>query len=911
VRRSSGVIDVRGRDGRSERGGLQTRRRAGRLAAIVAGGVVALSACPAALAKSAPTAPAPLSATHSRVSIASSYGSGSFGSWGVDGFGLPRYRYTVDEQTAPQAAQPELAANRAAWSQIGNDRVVADAYNHGYVELWSQDRTYQWVNSYHAQTDHFAGGYGYVDLHGRTWSTLYLDRRARETVRRSFGMGYAETDVGIPGLRVRATVYAPFGNDPLLLHDVTLTNDSRAVERPTWFEYWDVNPTIPSTAATDATLAMAAPHYDAATRTLSDAELATARNPHPLSLFAAALSGRVAGYDTDTEAFFGSGSRALPAAAVADVSHDSIAPSSAGGESSGRAMFAFRSPVALRPGQSVTLRYAYGYGEPSTIAPLVARYRTARQPLPASERRWRAYVPQVDLGSRYRWLSRELQWDAYMLRSDTTYEACAGEHILSQGGYYQYAFGWQAAYRDPLQLMLPLIYEDPALARQVIIYSAQEQTRGSDSIPYGLLSNCKPLQLGTSDDLDLWLLLAAEQYGLGTRDVSFFDTQVRWADGGHASLWTHLKQAFAHQESLRGAHGDYLSGTLGDWSDLSTTFLGMTESSLVTGQAAYIYPRVAQLAALGRARRFAARLRSAGARDARTVAGEWVGRGWYARGWSGTTQLGVGAIFEEPQPWAILAGIPSAARARTLVANIHRFLDGDGAPGGPTRIGTAQSPAADDPLVTEHSTPAPANGAADFVGGVWYSLNGWLTWALGTLDGEVPGARADAFSELVRNTLADHATAFPDSWDGILSVDDVCDAWYSSTPSQCGIGSTTSYDTQIPHQDAWSLWDVLQLAGISPTQNGFRIRPQLPMTRFSVRFQGAGVASAPGVLRGYVRPQASGRLVMQVAVPPGRRRRELVAFVGGRRVRSHLVKGFVTFALPATAGRATNWAVVG
>ncbi len=63
-----------------------------------------------------------------------------------------------------------------------------------------------------------------------------------------------------------------------------------------------------------------------------------------------------------------------------------------------------------------------------------------------------------------------------------------------------------------------------------------------------------------------------------------------------------------------------------------------------------------------------------------------------------------------------------------------------------------------------------------FVGGVWYSLNGWLTWALGTLDGAVPGARGDAFSELVRNTLAAHATAFPNSWDGILSVDDACHA---------------------------------------------------------------------------------------------------------------------------------------
>jgi hypothetical protein len=872
---------------------------------------VAVASAPgAALAKSKlPQAPPPLSADTARVPIDSAYGSGSFGRWGVDGFGLPDYTYTLNEETAPQAAQPELAGSRDAWHQIGNDRVVADAFNHGYVQLWSQDQLYQWTNYYQASSDHFSGGYGYVDLNGHSWSTLYLDRRPGETVARIFGAGYAQTNVTIPGLSVKAIVYAPFGNDPLLLHDVTLTNTSRATERPTWFEYWDVNPALPATAATPIR-ATAAPAYDAATRTLSVAQLPIPTDLHPLSIFAAALSGPVAGYDTDTRSFFGSGSRALPAAVAADTSHDSIALPSAGGVTGGDEMFAFRSPVTLAPGQSITLRYAYGYDQPSAIAPLVARYRAARQPFGTSEARWRDYVPQVSLGRKYTWLSRELQWDAYMLRSDETYEACAGEHILSQGGYYQYAFGWNAAYRDPLQLMLPMIYEDPELAREVIIFSAEEQTQSTDLIPYGQISNCAPLELGTSDDTDLWLLLAAEEYGLASRDTGFFNTEVNWNGGGRASLWAHLEQAFTHEQSMLGPHGDYLAGTVGDWSDLSTAELQMTESSLVTAQAAYIYPRTAELATLAHQTAFASELRKAGAADAGTVSHEWVGHGWYARGWTATSQLGVGSIFEEPQPWAILAGIPTAARARTLVANIHRYLDGYGAPGGPTKIGTAESPGANDPGATEHSTPAPSSGSAVFVGGVWYSLNGWLTWAYGTLDGEVPGARADAFSELTRNTLAQHATAFPDSWDGILSVDDVCAAWYAKNPSTCGVGLTTSYDTQIPHQDAWTLWDLTELAGISSTQAGFRIVPHLPMTTFSVRFGDAGVAQTPRTLRGYITPQASGPLAMQVARPPRAGRSKLTVYVSRKRVNARVTGGLVDFTLPATAGRPANWAVV-
>ena len=74
------------------------------------------------------------------------------------------------------------------------------------------------------------------------------------------------------------------------------------------------------------------------------------------------------------------------------------------------------------------------------------------------------------------------------MRSDATYEECAGDHILSQGGYYQYFFGFQGAFRDPLQHMLPMIWASPWLARQVIEYSAQEQPQAGGQIPYALIS---------------------------------------------------------------------------------------------------------------------------------------------------------------------------------------------------------------------------------------------------------------------------------------------------------------------------------------------------------------------------------------------------------------------------------------
>ena len=176
--------------------------------------------------------------------IASTDGSGSFGTWIVDRFGLPAYRYEIDEETAPQAAQPELGGKRHAWHQVGNDHIVANAYNHGYVQLWSQDRLYQWINFYDAASSHFAGGFGYLNTGGQVSSTLYDDRPAGAVTEREFGVGYYRRRMATEGIEIEEFVYAPFGDDPLLLHDVTIRNPSAASLEASWFEYWDVNPEI-------------------------------------------------------------------------------------------------------------------------------------------------------------------------------------------------------------------------------------------------------------------------------------------------------------------------------------------------------------------------------------------------------------------------------------------------------------------------------------------------------------------------------------------------------------------------------------------------------------------------------------------------------------------------------------------
>ncbi|HEY2437729.1 MAG TPA: hypothetical protein VGH93_11155, partial [Solirubrobacteraceae bacterium] len=681
------------------------------------------------LVPSALAAPAPLSGESTVPNIASSYGSGAFGHWTADAHNLPAYAYEIDELTSPIAPQPELSGNTNAWSQVGNDRVVADASNHGYTQLWSQDRLYQWTNYYDASHQHFAGGFGYLNLGGRVISTLYDDRPAGAMTERLFGVGYYEKRTAVKGVSEQDRVYAPFGNDSLLLHDVTIKNTSRVQQNGSYFEYWDLNPMVQG--VTQLARGYQSPTWEPQTSTLVAAQLPDDIDTQPLSIFATALQTPVSSYDTDTAAFFGSGTRALPAAVASGQLSDSIAPPNPNG-SEGRGMFALQSPISLAPGASVTLRYAYGYGHPESIQPMLAPYRSDAAAFNRSEAQWLKWLPKVELGSSYAWLSRELEWDAYTLRSDSTYEECAGHHILSQGGYYQYFFGENEAFRDPLQHALPMIWTDPALTRDVIAYSAEEQPAVGGAIPYGLLSVCRRFDLGTSDDLDQWLLWASAEYALSTRDLAFLKQQVPFAGAGSGTLWEHLKLAFHNQEEVigRGPHGEYITGATGDWNDFSTEFNQMTESNLVTAQAAYIYPRLALVADLIGDSTFASELRAAGARDEAIVAGQFVpgesatpldaGLGWFARGYSGAKQLGAGSIYEEPQPWALLAGAATPQQAAQVVAAYRRFLVGIGAPAGPTQIGAAMAPASHDPGATEQNEPE-LNSSTEFPGGAWFA----------------------------------------------------------------------------------------------------------------------------------------------------------------------------------------------
>src|SRR5262249_10199017 len=155
-------------------------------------------------------------------------------------------------------------------------------------------------------------------------------------------------------------------------------NQTSTAKQMSWFEYWDVAP-VDQTAHT--TRGVLTPIWEPGTTTLSVGQTGGhLADDAPLGIFAAVLRGPTDGFETSVEAFFGDGTRAAPAAVVADQLSDTLAPPSLAGSASG-ALLAFRAPMTVAPGESVTLRYVYGIAHSDAIPGLVAKYRAVTDPL--------------------------------------------------------------------------------------------------------------------------------------------------------------------------------------------------------------------------------------------------------------------------------------------------------------------------------------------------------------------------------------------------------------------------------------------------------------------------------------------------------------------------------------------------
>jgi len=846
------------------------------------------------------------------------YGSGHFGQWVLDEFGLPAFHYTCDQTTDPLAVTPVTPGILSATDhvhQVGNDRITAIASNYGHVRVRQDEGGPKFLNDYVPEMSQFAGGFGYLTDGHETLSTLYPAGGA--SFDRVFGAGYLRKKVARGSYSVDQVVCAPFGDDPVLLSQVTIANHGAAAADLRWIEYWgtlvyefsfrtymeqfaglgsyadlrrrfgrrfehSVRVADGGHGLVESKRFLGRDPKEAAAWNRFNAHLAAhpttfmtavpetapeafLDDVNPPATFLISLDARASAFTANGKAFFGSGGVAKPDGIGRTLDGDfaTNGPETA---------LLLQREIHLDPGQHTTLYFLYGYLPAGfDLDSLASKYRaSAATVLRDSSAEWRNRGMRFSVGAEP-WVERETIWNHYCLRSSLTYDDYFHEHILNQNGIYQYAWGFQGAARDPLQHCLPFLFSDPDIVKTVLRYTLKE-VRPDGSIPYGMVGHgvVAPMVSDNSSDMPLWLLWTASEYVLATRDTAFLDLEIpTWPlygpTAGKERVGKLLERCYRHEVDGVGvgAHGvmrmladDWNDGLLGVWAQPAfDECVAQGESVLNSAMAAWVFDLYARLLDVAGDAKLAASVRKSAETHRAATARQWTGK-WLRRAWLGPKLgwVGESTLWIEPQPWAMLSGAVTPEQTRELVRNMDELLRR------PSAIGAAHmgaGPDAPKDPIWEFGTSA--------CGGVWPSLNQTLVWALARHD------PAMAWDEWKKNSLACHADRYPGVWYGVWSGPDTYNSALSKRPGET-VNNVYLHYPDFPvlnlHSHACSLYSAAKLIGIEFTQNGIELRPALPVESYKFESPLLGVTKSPdGSYEGWYAPSQAGSWKISIWLP--------------------------------------------
>jgi len=498
--------------------------------------------------------------------------------------------------------------------------------------------------------------------------------------------------------------------------------------------------------------------------------------------------------------------------------------------------------IRLEPGQSTTLYGMYGYlPEGFTARSLVDRYRERRETCFAEScARWKQEGIALHVDGEP-WIDRETSWHNYYLRSGFTYDDFFQEHIVSQGQVYQYVMGFQGAPRDPLQHALPLVFGESSLAKQVLRYTLKSQ-HADGSLPYGIVGHGMPMPaFFLPSDLDLWLLWLASEYVLATRDRKFLDEQLPTypldTGGPELSVRQLLDRSYRHlvQGVGVGKHG-LIRGQNDDWND-ELYWRTVPEKLLPeVGRESESTMNASMAAYI--LDEYAEMLRFAGDEKSSLEPAKFAEQQRVAMRaqWSG--QWFKRAWFGPSLGWVGEDRMWLETQPWAIVSKIASPEQSRVLADAMDRLLRQPSPIGAKQVSLKVEWPGVTPGETEN-GGVWAALDGPLIWALASVDG------AMAWDEWLKNTRANHAEVYPDVWYGIWSGPDV----FNSTDS--GHAGQTGYD--------WGLVDVNAAAQPSTFRGlSWTAWPVMCMHRHAwplysaaklagIEFTAAGVTLAPAI----------------------------------------------------------------
>ena len=897
--------------------------------------------------------PVPRAAGTTDPAASKAYGSGYFGEWTEDQFGLPAYHYTCDQTADPRAVTPTQRAWRSPTDQthqVGNDRVVAAASNYGYVQVRQDEGSPKFLNDYSPERSQYGGGIGFLTDGKEVLSTFYPGNAS--TFNRVFGVGYLRKKVTGSKYAADQVIFAPFGDDPLLISQVTITNHGQEPAEIRWVEYWGCQvyqfsyrssmqagiQKVESKAAefrrafgdrfahhfrkleggaglleTKQFLGRSAEDEKAWQAVLS--QLATQWNDEfiepakdmppevtledlaPPPAFLVALDAPADGFATNGKTFFGSGGVTHPTGLAERLKADL---SSTGPESA----LILERRLRLAPGESRTLYFAYGYlPEGFELDSLVEKYRKNVSTLwEDSSRRWKADGLRLRVDSEP-WVERELAWDHYYLRSNLTYDSFFREHIESQGGVYQYIAGFQGGGEDHMQHTLPFVYSHPWVVKEQLRYILKE-SQPDGRIPYGMVGHgtLMPTRALKTND-ELWVLWVASDYVLGTRDTAFLDETLPTyplygPTAGKATVRQLLARCYHHSVDVTGTGEHGLIHLLNcDWNDNIPMWHQL--SLLRNHRVGEVLPDAESVLMSAMASyvfdHYARLLSYTGSADA---AAEVRHRAEQQR--QAVCAQWTGKWF--PRAWLSSEAGWLGDKHMWLEPQSWAIVGGAATPQQtqvlvPTLDELLRQPSPIGAMGVSKGTPVAIDGSD---GGVWPSLTSILIWALALVDPDM------AWDEWKKNSLARHADVYPNFWYGIWSGPDVYSSVLSEHPGQTG----PDYPVMNMHAHCNQLYSAGKLVGVEFTEEGLRLAPTLPLDAYSFDSPLVGIKKSSGQYEGWYAPLVAGTWTVTVRLPAADAERfASVEVNGSRQALRRTAEGAIQFQGESAPGKPLRWSL--
>ena len=762
-----------------------------------------------------------------------------FGSWFVDESGLPAFNYTMNEYTDSRANYSTSEGTKNDhFHLLGNGSIQALAYNHGWVELFSNERGSLWLNKWKFWENRFAGGYGFLKANNSVYSLRYLDVPPEATYKRNFGVGYFSKTMKRGDITVTQKISAPNANISALVSEVMVENTGPFPIEVTWYEYWDINPDYIGDRIPTQSKSNAIQDFKLSTTQEENALVCriTADNPpvsrkersvidyYPPSLYLTYLDAgqEIESFETRRSTAFNSNG-----IFTGDLSNGLVTNVLVG---EANACLILSKAMTVPANGASSISFILGYTREADIKGEIEKARKK------AESAWKpSDLAGVKIGSsenEYKDEELEMMWHSYYLRAMSYYDEYFDARMLSQGGWYQFGVGSQMAARDPLQHILPMIYIDPALAKDVIRYTLQEMNlnlRGG-YIKYGVHG------VGALHDWDnpyvsdtmLYLFLAIVEYVNATRDYAFLSEVLPYypkEKGLTGTVREHLEHAYNHQIQHVGI-GDHGLIKLrdADWNDIlhqlncgeNEQCGELSESVLNTSIAAYVFPRFAKMVRKSGKAQWADEIENMasgidsladGLKRAlkEQFNGSYFNRAvFYQNGQYQTAGGKSGGInnfmFLAPQPWGVLSDVLTQSQEKALVELIHNKLN--------TNLGA------------KNQDDGTAEG-----GGVWFALNFPLIMAYARTN---PGYAWEIWRNM---TLANHARHYPNTWIGLWSGPDAynVNSWdedgetWSIPFNLQGYGYMMDFPVFIAHSHAVPWYGLIKLMGIEPTSDGYTI----------------------------------------------------------------------------------------